>query len=112
MFDQEITASMGSYVSSTAVCEGEYWQYNPSGIRPTLSWMDNGGTEDMVADDFYVKYEFEFDGSTLSLFDGRIGAYKLDNPIDGKRVSDKSFPMKFTDDGILLNGELLQGCRN
>lgn len=107
-----IETSFGEYVGPGAVCEGEYWQLASEGGKQSLSWMDDNGTPDLASDDFYVEYDFSFDGSTLSLWNGKIKTYRTDNPRDGTRVSDKEFPMQKTSDGILLNGELLQGCRN
>ena len=107
-----IGSSFGEYVGSNGVCEGEYWQLTSEGGRQTLSWMDDNGTPDLASDDFYVEYDFVFDGSSLSLRNGKITTYRTDNPRDGTPVSDKQFPMRKTSDGVLLNGELLRECRN
>ena len=107
-----IETSFGEYVGPTGACEGEYWQMSTRDGKPTLSWMDENGSPDLASDDFYIKYDFRFDGATLSLTNGKVTTYREDNPRDGELVSDKQFPMRKTSKGILLNGELLQSCRN
>lgn len=107
----EIDTSFGPYVTA-AVCEGEWWQKGERNGRSTLAWMENNGTPDLASDDYYVEYDIFYDGETLYLSNGIISSYRLENPVDGKVVPNKSFPMKRGGNGWVLNGEPLDACRN